>query len=109
MKSNHWGSAMNAFEPMNEDEEEGEGGDTPLTGPFAPETCGDRNDDEILRLLIGEGTEAAMDMYFEAKDPNIDPALKLKLIGLASRVGDNVRKAIATHTTCFGARGRTDV
>ena len=47
---------------------------------------------ELLRIIIGEGAEAAMETFFEAKDPNIDPALKLKLIGLASSVGDNVRK-----------------
>lgn len=59
---------------------------------------------ELLRVIIGEGAEAAMDTFFEAKDPNIDPALKLKLIGLASSVGDNVRKAIATHATHFGGQ-----
>lgn len=103
---------MDAFERMDDDEDE-EGSDaSTVNGPGPanswPDTSGDSNDYEILRLLIGEGTEAAMEMYFEAKDPNIDPALKLKLIGLASRVGDNVRKAIATHA-CFGARGPADV
>ena len=65
----------------------------------------DEDHGEILRLIIGEGAEAAMDMFHEAKDPDIDPALKLKLIGLGSSVGDNVRKAIATHATHFGGEG----
>lgn len=56
---------------------------------------------ELLRVIIGEGAEAAMETFFEAKDPNIDPLLKLKLMGLASSLGDNVRKAIATHATHF--------
>lgn len=59
---------------------------------------------ELLRVIIGEGAEAAMETFFEAKDPNIDPMLKLKLIGLASNVGDNVRKAIATHAAHFGGK-----
>ncbi len=46
----------------------------------------------------------AIELFYEAKDPNIDPALKLKLIGLASKVGDNARKGIATCAACFGTR-----
>lgn len=65
----------------------------------------DEDHGEILRLLIGEGTDAALEMFNEAKDPNIDSALKAKLIGLGSRIGDNVRKAIATHTRYFGGQG----
>lgn len=57
---------------------------------------------DLLQALIVEGAEAAMETFFEAKVPDIDPALKLKLINLASHVGDNVRKAIATHATHFG-------
>lgn len=56
---------------------------------------------EILCSMISQGAEAALETFFEAKSPDIDPALKLKLIGLASRLGDNVRKAIATHATHF--------
>ena len=59
---------------------------------------------ELLRVIIAEGAEAAMETFFEAKDPNMDSALKLKLIGLASSVADNVRKAIATHATHFGGQ-----
>lgn len=59
---------------------------------------------EILRVLIAEGVEAAMDAFFEAKDPNIDPLLKLKLRNLGSSLGDNARKAIATHATHFGGQ-----
>lgn len=65
----------------------------------------DEDHGEILRLLIGEGTEATLEMFHEAKDPGIDPNLKLKLITLGSRVGDNVRKAIATHARHFGGQG----
>jgi hypothetical protein len=64
---------------------------------------------DLLQALIVEGAEAAMETFFEAKDPDIDPALKLKLINLASHVGDNVRKAIATHAAHFGRQGRADV
>ena len=56
-------------------------------------------------MIIGEGVEATMETFFEAKDPNIDPMLKLKLIGLASSVGDNVRKAIATYATHCRSQG----
>lgn len=52
----------------------------------------DEDHGEILRLLIGEGTEATLDMFHEAKAPDIDPILKLKLITLGSRLGDNVRR-----------------
>jgi len=55
----------------------------------------DEDHGEILRLLIGH----------EAKDPGIDPILKLKLITLGSRLGDNVREAIATHAHHFGGQG----
>ena len=65
----------------------------------------DEDHGEILRLLIGEGTEATLEMFHEAKDPGIDPNLKLKLITLGSRLGDNVRKAIATHARHFGGQG----
>lgn len=65
----------------------------------------DEDHGEILRLLIGEGTEATLEMFHEAKAPDIDPILKLKLITLGSRLGDNVRKAIATHARHFGERG----
>jgi hypothetical protein len=57
---------------------------------------------DLLQALIVEGAEAAMETFFEAKDPDIDPALKLKLINLASHVGDNVRKAIGTYAAHFG-------
>lgn len=65
----------------------------------------DEDHGEILRLLIGEGTEATLEMFHEAKAPDIDPILKLKLITLGSRPGDNVRKAIATHARHFGGEG----
>lgn len=65
----------------------------------------DEDHGEILRLLIGEGTEATLEMFHEAKAPDIDPILKLKLITLGSRLGDNVRKAIATHARHFGGQG----
>ena len=65
----------------------------------------DEDHGEILRLLIGEGTEATLEMFHEAKAPDIDPILKLKLITLGSRLGDNVRKAIATHARHFGGEG----
>lgn len=57
---------------------------------------------DLLQALIVEGAEAAMETFFEAKDPDIDPALKLKLRNQASHVGDNVRKAIATYASYFG-------
>ena len=63
---------------------------------------GECDHSDLLQALIVEGAEAAMETFFEAKDPHIDPALKLKLINLASHVGDNVRKAIATHAAHFG-------
>jgi hypothetical protein len=65
----------------------------------------DEDHGEILRLLIGEGTEATLEMFHEAKAPDIDQILKLKLITLGSRLGDNVRKAIATHARHFGGEG----
>ena len=65
----------------------------------------DEDHGEILRLLIGEGTEATLEMFHEAKAPDVDPMLKLKLITLGSRLGDNVRKAIATHARHFGGEG----
>jgi hypothetical protein len=65
----------------------------------------DEDHGEILRLLIGEGTEATLEMFHEAKAPDIDPILKLKLITLGSRLGDNVRKAIATHARHFAGEG----
>jgi hypothetical protein len=68
----------------------------------------DEDHGEILRLLIGEGTEATLEMFHEAKAPDIDPNLKLKLITLGSRLGDNVRKAIATHARHFRRRGLND-
>lgn len=64
----------------------------------------DEDHGEILRLLIGEGTEATLEMFHEAKAPDIDPILKLKLITLGSRLGDNVRKAIATYARHFGGQ-----
>jgi hypothetical protein len=65
----------------------------------------DEDHGEILRLLIGEGTEATLEMFHEAKAPDIEPLLKLKLITLGSRLGDNVRKAIATYARHFGGQG----
>ena len=65
----------------------------------------DEDHGEILRLLIGEGTDAALEMFHEAKVPDTDPILKMKLITLGSRLGDNVRKAIATHARYFGGQG----
>jgi hypothetical protein len=65
----------------------------------------DADHEGILRMIISEGTEAAMETFFEAKDPNIDPLLKLKLRGMASNLGDNVRKAVATFHTHFGGKG----
>lgn len=65
----------------------------------------DEDHGEILRLLIGEGTEATLEMFNEAKCPDTDPLLKMKYITLGSRLGDNVRKAIATHARFFGGQG----
>jgi hypothetical protein len=65
----------------------------------------DEDHGEILRLLIGEGTEATLELFHEAKAPDTDPILKLKLITLGSRLGDNVRKAIATYARHFGGQG----
>lgn len=64
----------------------------------------DEDHGEILRLLIGEGTDATLEMFHEAKAPDVDPMLKLKLVTLGSRLGDNVRKAIATHARYFGGQ-----
>lgn len=98
---------MNAYKQVDDDAESGGGippeEPTTTTGSNLPRL--DEDHGEILRLLIGEGTDAALEMFNEAKDPNIDSALKAKLIGLGSRIGDNVRKAIATHTRYFGGQG----
>lgn len=99
---------MNVYKKVDDDERDREGEMPPeeaaaSTAPEVPRL--DEDHGEILRLLIGEGTDAALEMFSEAKDPHIDSALKAKLIGLGSRVGDNVRKAIATHTRYFGGQG----
>ena len=99
--------AMNAYKKVDDDADpEGDippGGPAATTGSELPRL--DEDHGEILRLLIGEGTDAALEMFSEAKDPHIDSALKAKLIGLGSRVGDNVRKAIATYARYFGGQG----
>lgn len=89
----------NGGEPVEEDEIEDERRRRSRLADLPIDEC-DHSD--LLQALIVEGAEAAMETFFEAKDPDIDPALKLKLINLASHVGDNVRKAIATHATHFG-------
>lgn len=86
-------------EPIEEDEIEHE---RPSRARLADLPIDECDHSDLLQALIVEGAEAAMETFFEAKDPDIDPALKLKLIGLASHVGDNVRKAIATHAAHFG-------
>lgn len=93
---------------MREDDRRGEhdedcGSDHPSRAWVSGIPLDEAGHGDILQLLIGEGANAALETFFEAKDPNIDPLLKLKLIGLASNIGDNVRKAIATHATHFGA------
>lgn len=92
----------NDGEPIEEDEIENERRPRFRLADLPIDEC-DHSD--LLQALIVEGAEAAMETFFEAKDPDIDPALKLKLINLASHVGDNVRKAIATHATHFGREG----
>lgn len=89
----------NGSEPIDEDEIENELRPRVRLADLPIDEC-DHSD--LLQALIVEGAEAAMETFFEAKDPDIDPALKLKLINLASHVGDNVRKAIATHAAHFG-------
>lgn len=89
----------NGGEPIEEDENENERRPRVRLADLPIDEC-DHSD--LLQALIVEGAEAAMETFFEAKDPDIDPALKLKLINLASHVGDNVRKAIATHAAHFG-------
>ena len=91
----------NGGEPIEEDEIENERRPRVRLADLPIDEC-DHSD--LLQALIVEGAEAAMETFFEAKDPDIDPALKLKLINLASHVGDNVRKAIATHAAHFGRR-----
>lgn len=86
-------------EPIEEDEIEDEKRPRVRLADLPIEEC---DHADLLQALIVEGAEAAMETFFEAKDPDIDPALKLKLINLASHIGDNVRKAIATHATHFG-------
>lgn len=92
---------------MRDEDHEGdaEAGDagSPDAGDSVPRL--DEDHGEILRLLIGEGTEATLELFHEAKAPDIEPLLKLKLITLGSRLGDNVRKAIATHARHFGGQG----
>ena len=91
----------NGGEPIEEDEIENERRPRVRLADLPIDEC-DHSD--LLQALIVEGAEAAMETFFEAKDPDIDPALKLKLINLASHVGDNVRKAIATHAAHFARR-----
>jgi hypothetical protein len=91
----------NGGEPIEEGENENERGPRVRLADLPIDEC-DHSD--LLQALIVEGAEAAMETFFEAKDPDIDPALKLKLINLASHVGDNVRKAIATHAAHFRRR-----
>src|SRR5690242_14216659 len=96
---------MDGGEPIDDEEAEAEGerlagvrlGDLPI---------GECDHSEVLQALIAEGAGAAMETFFQAKDPDIDPALKLKLINLASHVGDNVRKAIATYAAHFGGAAK---
>lgn len=92
----------NDGEPIEEDEIENERRPRFRLADLPIDEC---HHSDLLQALIVEGAEAAMETFFEAKDPDIDPALKLKLINLASHVGDNVRKAIATHATHFGREG----
>ena len=95
---------MDAFGGLPEDDRDEED-ETSALDPRDRAAVDSDDHEEVLRLLTAENVEAAMDLFFEAKDPNIDPALKLKLIGLASKVGDNARKGIATCVACFGKRG----
>jgi hypothetical protein len=95
---------MDAFGGLPEDDRDDDEEET-SEADTRERTAVDNDDHEdVLRLITAENVEAAMDLFFEAKDPNIDPALKLKLIGLASKVGDNARKGIATCAACFGRR-----
>lgn len=106
--SDQRGRAIKTFEDDNDNEPEAEAGpasDDRSGALLSGKPLHDCDHGELLRLIIGEGAEAAMDTFIEAKDPDIDPALKLKLIGLASQVGDNFRKAIATQGTHFGGQG----
>lgn len=89
---------MGGDEPVEDDETERRPG--ARLGDVPIEEC-DHSD--VLQALISEGAEAALETFFQAKDPDIDPALKLKLINLASHVGDNVRKAIGTYAAHFGS------
>ena len=94
---------MDAFGGLREDDRDDEDETSALDPP--DRAAIDSDDHEgLLRLLTAENAEAAIELFYEAKDPNIDPALKLKLIGLASKVGDNARKGIATCAAYFGAR-----
>lgn len=88
--------------PDDDEDKDGDGRPRARIADLPIEEC---DHADVLQALIVEGAEAAMETFFEAKDPDIDPALKLKLINLASHVGDNVRKAIATHVTHFGRQG----
>lgn len=97
---------MNVFERMDEGGADG-GNDRPPDEPPGTSSSVPRLDEDfgaILRLLIGEGTDATLEMFHEAKAPDIDPILKVKLVTIGSRLGDNVRKAIATHARYFGGQ-----
>ena len=86
-------------EEIEDDETEGERPAGVRLGDLPIDEC---DHADLLQALIAEGGGAALETFFQAKDPDIDPALKLKLINLASHVGDNVRKAIATYAAHFG-------
>lgn len=92
---------MNGSEPIEDEEAEVED-ERPAGVRLGDLAIGECDHSEVLQALIAEGAEAAMETFFQAKDPDIDPALKLKLINLASQVGDNVRKAIGTYAAHFG-------
>jgi hypothetical protein len=97
---------VSAYENSNEDAEDYDAQSFPGNGATLDgKPLEDADHGEILRMIISEGTEAAMETFFEAKDPDMDPLLKLKMRGMASNLGDNVRKAIATCATHFGGKG----
>ncbi|MEO8409667.1 MAG: hypothetical protein ABI478_03785 [Propionivibrio sp.] len=51
----------------------------------------------MLEGLIAEGHGAAMELFEEARKDEHSLEQGCALVGLATRVSDNVRKAIATH------------
>ena len=83
---------MDAFGGLREDERDDED-ETPALDPRDRAAIDSDDHEGLLRLLTAENAEAAIELFYEAKNPNIDPVL------------NNARKGIATCTASFGKRG----